>query len=59
MKRSSKYYTLRYFVECKWPHNSFYETIAAFDSERVAEAYAAECKKTNLDFVYRTFKRNY
>ena len=44
---------LSFVVECKWPNNPFYEPIAAFNSERVAEHYRDECRATNSLLEYR------
>jgi hypothetical protein len=42
-----------YRVECKWPSNSFFEIIAAFDSQTVALNYARDCAAANPPFRYR------
>ncbi len=51
---------LPYKVECKSSY-PFFETIAAFDCESPALAYAADCaataKNRNLSFEYRVTKR--
>jgi hypothetical protein len=46
---------LPYQVQCKSTY-PFFETIAAFDSERVAFAYASECAGYNLKFDYQMAK---
>lgn len=43
---------LPYKIECK-STLAFYETIAAFNCERAALAYAGECALTNMNFSYR------
>lgn len=45
-----------YVVECKSTY-PFFETIAAFNVDSVAEAYARDCRETNPQFVYRVVKR--
>ena len=57
MERASKYYTLSYVVECKWPHNPFYEQIAAFNSDVVAKQYCDNCAKANPKFQYQVLAR--
>lgn len=44
MKRSSPYYALKYRVDCKPSWQRFWETIVAFNSDRVALHYAGECR---------------
>lgn len=46
------YKELPYVVECK-SFAAFYEKIAAFNDERVADSYAKDCAKTNPSFNYR------
>lgn len=46
MKRSSPYFNLKTRVDCQPPGQAFYETIAAFNSDRVALAYAEDCRKS-------------
>lgn len=43
---------LPYVVECKSSY-PFWEPIAAFNVDQVAERYAADCKCTNPQFQYR------
>lgn len=58
MKRSSKYFNLRYLVECKWPERPCFETIAAFDHEGVAADYAQTCYRgKRTDWEYRVMER--
>jgi len=45
-------------VECKWPNRSYFEVIAAFNSDRIAMAYATDCQVTNKAFAYRVTKRS-
>lgn len=40
---------LTYVVLCKWPDSHYWETIAAFNSERVARQYAKECNTPPRD----------
>ena len=44
-------------VECKWPHNSYFEVIAAFNAEKIAVTYATDCQAANKFLVYRVTKR--
>ena len=46
-----------YRVECDANGATFFEVIAAFNSQRVALAYAAECKRSNPHNEYRTTYR--
>lgn len=46
---------LPYVVECKSLY-PFFEAIAAFDVQGVAEHYAIECRKTNPKYEYRVVK---
>ncbi|MDR5726260.1 MAG: hypothetical protein RB191_02205 [Terriglobia bacterium] len=40
-----------YRVECRWPVNSWFEVIAAFDVERVALQYAQDCAaSTHMEY---------
>lgn len=57
MKRSSTYFHLKYVVECKPGFQAFFEPIVAFNSDRVALHYAADCAKVNAWNEYRTMKR--
>lgn len=45
MKRSSKYFALRYLVECKPSYQTFYEPIAAYNDDGIAINYAVECSR--------------
>jgi hypothetical protein len=47
MRRTSKYYELKYVVECKPPSQAFFEPIAAFNSSEVAASYAKDCRRGN------------
>lgn len=38
-------------VQCRWPHNAYWETIAAYDSAAIAEDYVAKCKASNGPFL--------
>lgn len=58
MKRSSKFYPLKWLVECKPSGQPFFEVIAGFNSDSVAVHYAQDCFKTNPDFVYLVMQRN-
>lgn len=58
MKKTSRYYNLKWVVECKWPNKPFYETIAAFNSLPVAREYMRECASGNKWFKYRVMERN-
>lgn len=40
-------------VECRRSTYQFFELIAAFNTQRAAETYAAECAETNRQFEYR------
>jgi hypothetical protein len=62
MDRRSKYHALEWIVECKRPPNpaTWWESIAAFNSDRVALAYAKDCSTpTRLaeGWNYRVMKR--
>lgn len=61
MRRSSVYYPLEWRVECKRPPNpaTWWETVAAFNSDRVALDYARDCRKANgkYGFEYRVMAR--
>ncbi len=57
LSRKSKYFELKYIVECKWPNKPFYETIAAFDSQMIATNYKRDCIATIKGFEYRTMQR--
>jgi hypothetical protein len=48
-------------VQCRWPRNPFFETIAAFNDKGVADAYAADCARANPQLTYQTveLKRRY
>jgi hypothetical protein len=48
--------SLPFKVECKSTY-PFYETIAAFDCEPAARAYAHNCAEANEAFTYRVTKR--
>lgn len=58
MKRTSAYYPLKYRVDCKPSGQHFFETIAAFNSDRVALAYAKDCSATNPEFEYECKRRH-
>jgi hypothetical protein len=64
MKRTSPYFDLKWRVDCKRPPNpaTWWETIAAFNSDRVALAYAADCLKSKASWKegpweYRVMER--
>lgn len=58
MTRNSKYYGLKWLVECKPGAQPFFETIAAFNSDRIAKGYADDCMKANRgSYVYRVMER--
>ena len=57
MKRSSKYYPLRYVVECKPTNQAFFEVIAAFNVDVVALDYAKACSRST-GYAYRVMKRH-
>lgn len=65
MRRSSRYFELKFIVECKRPPNpaTWWEPIAAFNCDSVALAYAADCRKDkaswskDLPWEYRVLKR--
>jgi hypothetical protein len=62
MKCTSKYFQLKFVVECKWPENHYFEVIAAFDNDQVATAYAKKCaddwrKKNSPEWCYRVQER--
>lgn len=59
ISRTSKYYDLRFIVQCKQPLRGYWETIAAFDCEPAAIGYSNECRKDRLtaSFEYRIMKR--
>ena len=46
---------LPYQVECKSLY-PFFETIAAFDCDRAAFAYASRCAENNMKFDYQVRK---
>lgn len=62
MKRSSKYFELRYIVQAKMSPNVFYLTIAAFDSDGIARDYATTARTSSANRItqieYRVAKRN-
>lgn len=47
MRRASPYYHLKYRVDCQPPGQHFYETIVAFNNDRVALGYAEDCRKSH------------
>lgn len=63
MKRTSPYFYLKYRVDCRQPGAAFFETIVAFNSDRVALRYADECRKNHRpipgigDWEYRVLSR--
>ncbi len=57
MRRTSKYYELKWVVECRSTY-VFFETIAAFDHEGVAKGYAKDCAKVNPEYQYRVLSRD-
>lgn len=62
MKRSSPYFDLKFRVDCRRPPNpaSWWETIAAFNNDSVALAYAKDCFsawKRRDGWEYRVMKR--
>lgn len=60
MKRSSPYYPLKYRVDCNMT-GRFFETIAAFNSDRIALDYVANCRKfqarVGSPYTYRVMER--
>ena len=58
MKRTSAYFGLKWIVQCRWPQNSWFETIAAFDVDNAAQSYANNCAKNNTSLKYRVLERN-
>lgn len=44
--------SMTHVVECKWPQNSFYEPIAAFNCEGAAQQYMKECVVRSNSFKY-------
>ncbi len=50
--RRGTFAELSYIIECKSTY-PFFETIAAFNVSRAAEAYANECRATNPKYEYR------
>lgn len=61
MRRSNPYHALKWIVQVKWPNKPFYENIAAFDSERIANEYADDAaeraRKICINFAYRVCER--
>lgn len=62
MRRTSPYFALKFVVEVQWPSNPFFETIAGFNDQGVAEKYAADCADAHkpIDgkhWVYRVRER--
>lgn len=63
MKRQSPYFELRWRVDCKAPPNpaTWWETIVAFNSDRVALQYAADCRadkaQWSSQWQYRVMER--
>jgi len=57
MNRSSKYFPLEYIVECKPGRQPFFEVIAAFNADCVANHYANECRVANPGNEYRVLTR--
>lgn len=61
MKRNSPYYPLKYRVD--YSAGRYWETIAAYNSARIALLYAADCRKKWLGLpmterpLYRTMER--
>lgn len=47
MKRSSPYFNLKYRVDCRPPGQVFFETIVAFNNDRVALKYADDCERAH------------
>lgn len=47
------YEKLAFILECKWPHNPVWETIAAFDGKGVAVSYAWDVIHRDLDSPLR------
>lgn len=45
------YSALKWVVMCRWPSNSYWEPIAAFNVESVAHSYAAKCGEANGHFL--------
>lgn len=44
MNRNSPYFHLKYRVDCKPSYRPVWETIVAFNSDRVALNYAGQCR---------------
>lgn len=57
MTHASKYFTLKWVVECKPGVQPFFETIAAFNSDRIAKHYADDCSAENRSYAYRVMQR--
>lgn len=47
MSYSREYKALPFVVECRWPHNAYWETIAAFDCYEAAHDYGKRCYDNN------------
>jgi hypothetical protein len=62
MRRSSPYHVLKYVVRCRWPQNTWFEPIAAFNSEGIARDYAQEArnrsKRQLIDLNYDVCERD-
>jgi hypothetical protein len=59
--RMNKFKSMVAVVECKWPHNPYWETIAAFDNEPVASTYAERARRaqrgSKTKLAYRVLTR--
>lgn len=62
MKKSSRYYELRWLVQCRQSPGSTFErvwqTIAAFDGDVLAENYSHSCAAFNKFMEYRVVNRD-
>lgn len=57
MNRLSRYFSLKFIVECRWPSNAYWEVICAWDHEEVAVEYAQAIKNRQPTFRYRVRER--
>jgi hypothetical protein len=57
MTRTSKYFDLRFVVEVRQNPLPYWEAMAAFNVDSVAQAYAARCRQANPLSDYRVMER--
>lgn len=58
-KRTSRYFPLKFVIECSEPGKAFFEPIAAFNLEQVARSYCEGTDKQQaVGFRYRVVERH-